>query len=349
LPRFLFLVRALVLAIGRGVSLLWTLLFRIETPRFIVVQNPPAAPTLLVAWIVARARSAKLVIDWHNFGCAMLALNVGETHPAVRLARWYERSVGRRADAHLCVSQAMQALLARDWHIAATVLYDRPGSMFAPCPPPRRREVLLRFSDVLQFPALGDATRRPALIVSPTSWTLDEDFSLLLDAAVRCDERIRRHEAFPHLLVVLTGQGPLRAHYERAMRRLTLQKVHLRTTWLASDDYPLLLGTADLGLCLHRSASGVDLPMKVADMFGAGVPVCALDYGPCLAERVRHGENGLVFSSAVQLAEQLCELFAGFPQQAELLGRLRRTVAEQRLGHWADGWKVEAQPVLSQL
>ena len=44
--------------------------------------------------------------------------------------------------------------------------------------------------------------------------------------------------------------------------------------------------------------------MKVADLFGAGVPVCALDYGACLAERVRHGDNGLLFSTGRQLARR---------------------------------------------
>ena len=43
---------------------------------------------------------------------------------------------------------------------------------------------------------------------------------------------------------------------------------------------------AELGLCLHRSASGVDLPIKLAEMRGCAVPAVVLDYGDVLREVV---------------------------------------------------------------
>ncbi|GLT59712.1 hypothetical protein SLA2020_325170 [Shorea laevis] len=90
---------------------------------------------------------------------------------------------------------------------------------------------------------------RPALIVSSTSWTPDEDFGILLEAAVM-------------LLFIITGKGPEKEKYGEKIRRLNLKFVAFCTMWLSAEDYPLLLGSADLGVCLHTSSSGLDLPMK---------------------------------------------------------------------------------------
>jgi beta-1,4-mannosyltransferase len=344
-----------VKAIGQCLQLLWILLGVAQKPDFVLVQNPPALPTLAVALLAARVRSAKLVIDWHNFGYTMLSLKMGRRHPVVRLARWYERIVGRYADVHFCVSRAMQEELQAYWGIRkAIVLYDRPAEMFAPTPVPIRHDLLRRLQNKMSFPVPGyrvDGPDRPALIVSATSWTADEDFSVLLDAVSHCEKMICKYEResrgrpFPPLWFFITGEGPLRTSYEDRIARLALRKIRLYTLWLSAEDYPLLLGTADLGLCLHRSSSGLDLPMKVADMFGSGLPVCALDYGPCLAEQVRHGENGLIFSTSTDLANQLYNLFKGFPHDTPLLNHLRRNVSAGSRVRWAEEWKANAQSV----
>ena len=351
-PRPLFIGYAVSRVVTQWIRLLW-LLAVIQRPDFVLVQNPPAIPTLLAALLAARLRSAALVIDWHNYGYAMLALRLGTEHPIVRAVRWYERCVGRLADAHFCVSRSMQWELADGWGIDAIVLYDRPAHASGPMPLAARRDLFDRVRAVAGWPRdvyRPDAADRPVLIVSPTSWTADEDFSVLLCALACWDEIVdtpeNGHRRVPSLLVLTTGRGPLRAEFEARMQRLRWRRAFLYTLWLPPEDYPLLLGAADLGLCLHRSASGVDLPMKVADMFGAGLPVCALDYGPCLAEQVRHGENGLIFATAAELTRQLYELFHGFPDDTPLLDRLRRNVSAPSTC-WSDEWAAKAQPVFT--
>lgn len=66
------------------------------------------------------------------------------------------------------------------------------------------------------------------------------------------------------IYTVHEGKGPEKEMYEEKIKRLNLKHVAFRTMWLAAEDYPLLLGSADLGVCLHTSSSGLDLPMKVS-------------------------------------------------------------------------------------
>ncbi|KAJ7785701.1 mannosyltransferase, partial [Mycena metata] len=156
---------------------------------------------------------------------------------------------------------------------------------------------------------------RPALVVSSTSWTEDEDFSILLSALGKYEiKAAAANKKLPKLLVILTGKGPLRDKYMSEVGELQKKWHWVRCVnrWLEAEDYPVLLGAADLGISLHASSSGLDLPMKVVDMFGCALPVCALDFS-CLDELVKDGKNGLVFKDATQLAEQMETLLTGFP------------------------------------
>ncbi|HLB45006.1 MAG TPA: hypothetical protein VJK49_06420, partial [Candidatus Limnocylindrales bacterium] len=65
-----------------------------------------------------------------------------------------------------------------------------------------------------------------------------------------------------------------------------------------------------------------------------------------LAERVRHGDNGLLFSTAVQLADIVFELFEGYPADQQQLERLRSGARKAARPTWEEGWVREARPVL---
>lgn len=166
---------------------------------------------------------------------------------------------------------------------------------------------------------------RPAILVSSTSWTPDEDFSILLQALaiyeLRAQELSRpgSEGTLPKLLAIVTGKGPLKQKYMEEVNEMqkSWDWVRCISLWLEAEDYPVLLGAADLGVSLHSSSSGLDLPMKIVDMFGCGLPVCALNF-KCLDELVKHGKNGVIFHDAGELAEQLEDLFKGFPSSQKL-------------------------------
>ena len=66
-------------------------------------------------------------------------------------------------------------------------------------------------------------------------------------------------------LAILTCRGPQRDMYLRRVSELRMCHVAVRSLWLEASDYPLILGLADLGVSLHASSSGLDLPMKASD------------------------------------------------------------------------------------
>uniref|UniRef100_A0A3Q3CWN3 Chitobiosyldiphosphodolichol beta-mannosyltransferase n=1 Tax=Haplochromis burtoni TaxID=8153 RepID=A0A3Q3CWN3_HAPBU len=316
------------------------------------LQNPPGLPSIAVTWFVCLLRGSRFIIDWHNYGYTIMALSHGPAHPIVRLAKWYERFFGPLASHNLCVTNAMKDDLQKNWGIKATTLYDRPASIFRETPLKLQHELFVRLAAVYpQFrhagseaertifsvrdPADGTVTlraERPALLLSSTSWTEDEDFSILLTALEGSPAR----------------KGPQKEHYMKLIDSLHLEHVEICTPWLEAEDYPLLLGSADLGVCLHKSSSGLDLPMKVVDMFGCCLPVCAVHFN-CLDELVKHEENGLIFKDSAELAEQLKTLLSDFPSSDGKLGTFRRNLRSSRGQRWDDNWDQNILPLITAL
>jgi len=183
--------------------------------------------------------------------------------------------------------------------------------------------------------------------VSSTSWTPDEDFNILLSALVSYSSS--KSATLPPLVAIITGKGPQKEHYVAKISELKgsgkLQHVTISTAWLSIEDYATLLACADLGVCLHMSSSGVDLPMKVVDMFGAGLPVTGYNDYESWNELVHEGENGEGFEDAEGLAAILKELFSA-EDGGETLKKLRVGAVKEGSRRWDEEWDGVAGKLL---
>ena len=342
-----FVLGSALRGVRQGLGLLMTLL-RVPRPDTILVQNPPAIPTLFVAWLASRLRGARFVIDWHNLSHTIAAVRVGERHRAVKAIARSERRWAGRADAHLTVSRALAEWLAREYGVTATVVYDRPGAGFTRPSDAQATELWNRIAAETQ---LGAA--RPPIVVCPTSWTPDEDFDLVLEALERTERQINRETgtatvdgSTPALVVFLTGRGALRASFEKRAARRAFKAIAVKTLWLEPADYPRLIGMADLGLCLHQSSSGLDLPMKLADLRGCGVPVAVFDYAPVLGEVMTSGEHGVIFHDPGELSAVFVSVAQRSIALDSPLARARTWLAQNAPERWDEQWTAAARPVL---
>lgn len=100
----------------QSITLFLTLLL-IRKPHYLLVQNPPAIPTLFVCYLFCLITRAKLIIDWHNYAHTIMALNVGKRSKLVSITKSVEGFVGRRASANFCVTKAMKNDLLTEWGI----------------------------------------------------------------------------------------------------------------------------------------------------------------------------------------------------------------------------------------
>ncbi|OQV19587.1 UDP-glycosyltransferase TURAN [Hypsibius exemplaris] len=354
-------------------SLLWTM-WNLQSPDLILIQNPPTIPVVFCAFLANYYWQAAVVVDWHNYSHTILAMNLKRRGLLQRFllaaSELAEKVAAQYSDLNLCVTKAMAADMKRRWNANATTLYDRPPDDFGTFDSMEGRHFLFmklggvssafRSEDVTSTGTETAFTKkdlgkgvslkanRPVLLVSSTSWTEDEDFGLLFDALKLYDDTARKSpEKYPKILLVVTGKGPLKDFYMSRVKQEPLETVAITSFWLETADYPRLLGSADLGVCLHFSSSSLDLPMKVVDMFGCGIPVCAVKYD-CIEELVQPNSNGLLFTSPDELCQQFLTLLAGFPNtKSNLLARLKAEVQTFRQTSWHSNWMNVAEPVLT--
>jgi beta-1,4-mannosyltransferase len=271
----------------------------------------------------------------------MLAMKLGDSHPLVLASKWYERRLCQGASAHFTVTDAMRRVLLEDFDLKANVLplHDRPPSQFQPLHSDARRAFLSSLDDTKDY-AERILTGKSRLLVSSTSWTPDEDFSVLMEAlSTYSAKATTTHPQLPEVLAIITGKGPEKEKYVLQIEKLKsegkLEMVTVKTAWLSLDDYASLLASADLGVSLHTSSSGVDLPMKVVDMFGAGLPVLGWNKFEAWPELVVEGRNGLGFADANGMADKLISLFT---PDNNLLSRLKDGALAEGKKRWDDEW-----------
>lgn len=316
---------------------------------------------------------------------------IDKKHTTLRsFGRWYEQALAPYADGHLTVTKALQTYLETEMkveHKNCSVLHDCPPSIFRLRTIMEQHRILeqnhtklmkalidnqVNWSEVSQKPALEEThstlftepvpqrlgkfqprPQRPALLVSSTSWTVDEDMDILIDAMQLIDQHIQATKSSLRIVCAITGKGPLKHYYEQKVAKKTWKSVVVTTLWMEPADYPTFLATADVGISLHTSTSGLDLPIKILDYFGCEVPVCAYRFS-CLNELVQDDVNGRTFEKANELSDILIELLeplASAKADEHLgnhdFGALKR-YSTQIQGQllWSENWPKNAWPVL---
>lgn len=336
-----FILAGPIKVIWQILSLLYVLCYRTKPARWLLVQNPPSIPTLLIASVVCFLRNTHLIIDWHNYGWTILAGTRGKTHPFVKISKLYEAKVGSWAPtASFTVTHAMQKQLKeRPYQVKSPIftLHDRPAEIFQPIESAEKRKAFLARLPETSASADLIIQGKTRLLVSSTSWTPDEDFNLLLEALCAYSSSPK---PLPPILAIITGKGPQKQMYLDKIKHLTdagkLQGITILTAWLSTQDYATLLACADLGVCLHKSSSGVDLPMKVVDMFGAGLPVVGYANYESWDELVKEDVNGKGFTTSDELAAVLERLFG--ERGVQLLETLREGAVKEGSRRWDEEW-----------
>jgi beta-1,4-mannosyltransferase len=158
-----------------------------------------------------------------------------------------------------------------------TTLMDRPPERYSPLNENAQSLFLQTLSETRSI----DRSNTKILVTS-TSYTADEPLQPLLSALLKYSQT--ENAALPRILLLITGRGPMQEGYRKLIEQSSIAgkdadwKCTVKMAWLEPQDYPRLLACADLGISLHTSSSGLDFPMKIVDLYGCGVPVCAIRF-----------------------------------------------------------------------
>jgi beta-1,4-mannosyltransferase len=286
-------------------------------------------------------KGRRFVIDWHNLRYSIWKVS-GPAPFWVRIAERQEFGFGGLATSHITVTEALKALLASKG-INATIVYDRPLVVF--------KQTKNTADERVHFERFLEIDPEDVWLVSSSSWTPDEDIGILLTAADELNDQlgelkkndIDEYGEVPSLSIIITGKGSDQDWFEAELKSRQFEKISFALTYFDDyDEYARFLGCCDIGVSLHVSSSGVDLPMKGLDMIGSGLPVLSVNYA-CIGELVKDGTNGILFNDGVESAEVLRRTLVTKEISIDTLQNGSAVASELR---WDDEWCTAAQRVL---
>lgn len=345
LPRSLFILSAFLRIIIQLFSLFYILL-TIPKPKFLILQNPPGIPSMFICYVASFIRRFKFVIDWHNYGYTILEVNK-RNKLICKVAYIYEKIFSKTSNMNFCVSKAMQRDLKERFGISAICLPDRPvKGLFKFINDNEANDMYVKYKNELGDLIVKDKQDKPITMISSTSWTPDEDFNMLLNCFIKVEKMLQGKEGLKKVLFLITGRGPMKEEFMLKVKEAKLQIFNVKSIWLDSDDYPKLLSRVDLGVSLHYSSSGIDLPMKVVDMFSACLPAAAI-YFPTIGELVKEEENGFLFKNEEDLGKLLVNVieefsFKGHHEKIDMYRKnLKKALNEN---DWTTQWLNNVKP-----
>lgn len=346
---------------------LFKLLFNFKGFDYILIQNPPNIPIFLIVLIYIKifSRSTELIIDWHNLGYTILSMKYNNdlNNPLVKVARLYECILGSFADYHLTVTNNMKEFLISSFKFKRDkifVLYDRANSnIFKPIESEEKRLDVIENSGKFDYIFKNDELvnckfnfKRDKVIITSTSFTPDEDLALLLTSLRLYDiyymnnlgnELDNEQVYLPKVFLIITGKGPLQKEIMDSIKSYKFSKnIIIKNYWLSYEDYSTVLSLSNLGISLHTSSSGLDLPMKVLDMFGTGLPVIALNF-KSLSELVKNGENGFAVDlKPMNIFEILLQVFT----EKDIYERIKNGAMKESETSWNENWINSVSPII---
>lgn len=355
LPYILFGILKIFIQIFELIKLLLGLIN--EETRYILIQNPPSIPLLLIICLLKSIKYPflNLIIDWHNLNFTILNLRFkNENHFIIKFLKNYEKFLSYKfSDLNLTVSSKLKEFLINEFKInkdKIVIVYDKPIKQIfktLTIDDDKENGNLEKMNIINSHKEIfsnGFDIENDKILITSTSFTEDEDFNLLIKSLIEFEKYLQdskfNNNNNKKIYMIITGKGPKRDYYMNLIKNEKFEKIIIKNVWLKIEDYPKILKISDLGISLHYSSSGLDLPMKIVDLFGCGIPVISMNF-PSISELVKNNINGLILkdnNNEIELFEKIKLLIIDNYDGKKLYNNLKKNCIIESEKNWDDEW-----------